>query len=284
MPDGALFVLPDDTVLFLYAGYPYYTTNSPKVQVTQKNVSALFRRNISHVPPHTLFRGDSMFLQLLQQVFFFFLHVAESGSFRKPLTKQEESDCFNAMAQGDRHARERLILYNMRLVVHITKKYGVLPAEQEELISIGTIGLVKAVDSFDNSKGARFATYASRCIENEILMNFRAQKKHADQLYMGEPIDTDSEGNQLTLMDIMDDGSDLPEMVDTLIQSQQLYQYLQNCLTPREAEILVQRYGLYGKAPMTQREISKKMGISRSYVSRIEKHAIEKLRLAYQRE
>ena len=172
----------------------------------------------------------------------------------------------------------------MRLVVHITKKYGVLPAEQEELISIGTIGLVKAVDSFDNSKGARFATYASRCIENEILMNFRAQKKHADQLYMGEPIDTDSEGNQLTLMDIMDDGSDLPEMVDTLIQSQQLYQYLQNCLTPREAEILVQRYGLYGKAPMTQREISKKMGISRSYVSRIEKHAIEKLRLAYQRE
>ena len=206
-----------------------------------------------------------MFLQLLQQVFFFFLHVAESGSFRKPLTKQEESDCFNAMAQGDRHARERLILHNMRLVVHITKKYGVLPAEQEELISIGTIGLVKAVDSFDNSKGARFATYAS-------------------QLYMGEPIDTDSEGNQLTLMDIMDDGSDLPEMVDTLIQSQQLYQYLQNCLTPREAEILVQRYGLYGKAPMTQREISKKMGISRSYVSRIEKHAIEKLRLAYQRE
>ena len=179
-----------------------------------------------------------MFLQLLQQVFFFFLHVAESGSFRKPLTKQEESDCFNAMAQGDRHARERLILHNMRLVVHITKKYGVLPAEQEELISIGTIGLVKAVDSFDNSKGARFATYASRCIENEILMNFRAQKKHADQLYMGEPIDTDSEGNQLTLMDIMDDGSDLPEMVDTLIQSQQLYQYLQNCLTPREAEIL----------------------------------------------
>ena len=109
-----------------------------------------------------------MFLQLLQQVFFFFLHVAESGSFRKPLTKQEESDCFNAMAQGDRHARERLILHNMRLVVHITKKYGVLPAEQEELISIGTIGLVKAVDSFDNSKGARFATYASRCIENEI--------------------------------------------------------------------------------------------------------------------
>ena len=101
---------------------------------------------------------------------------------------------------------------------------------------------------------------------------------------MGDPIDTDSEGNQLTLMDIMDDGSDLPEMVDTLIQSQQLYQYLQNCLTPREAEILVQRYGLYGKAPMTQREISKKMGISRSYVSRIEKHAIEKLRLAYQRE
>ena len=166
---------------------------------------------------------------------------------------------------------------------HITKKYGMPQPEQEELISIGTIGLVKAVDSFDYAKGARFATYASRCIENEILMNFRSQKKHADQIYMGEPIETDGDGNQLTLMDIIDDGTDLPELVDTLIQSKQLYAYLKTVLEPREVEILVQRYGLYGSTPMTQREVAKKLGISRSYISRLEKHAIEKLRQAYEK-
>lgn len=208
-----------------------------------------------------------MFLQILQHIFFFFLHVGESGSFRKPLSKQEEAECFAAMAQGDRAAREKLILHNMRLVAHITKKYGVPQPEQEELISIGTVGLVKAVDSFDNSKGARFATYASRCIENEILMSFRSQKKRADQIYMGEPIETDGDGNQLTLMDIIDDGTNLPELVDTLIQSKQLYQYLELCLEPREVEILVHRYGLYGYTPMTQREVAKKLDISRSYVS-----------------
>ena len=149
-----------------------------------------------------------MFLQLFQHFFCFFLHVGEAGSFRKPLKKEEEQACFEAMEAGDRSAREKLILHNMRLVAHIIKKYGMPQPEQEELISIGTIGLVKAVDSFDCSKGARFATYASRCIENEILMNFRAKKKHADQIYMGEPIETDGDGNQLTLMDIIDDGTD----------------------------------------------------------------------------
>ena len=222
-----------------------------------------------------------MFLQFFQQILFFFLHVGEAGSFRKPLGKQEEAACFNSMAQGDTKAREKLILHNMRLVAHLTKKYAASPAEQEELISIGTIGLVKAVYSFDNSKGARFATYASRCIENEILMNFRAQKKHADQIYMGEPIETDGDGNQLTLMDIIDDGTDLPEQVDMQIQSKQLYEYLQSVLEPRETEILVYRYGLYGSSPLTQKEVSKKLGISRSYVSRLEKHAIEKLRSKY---
>lgn len=118
-------------------------------------------------------------------------------------------------------------------------------------------------------------------VANEILMNFRSQKKCADQIYMGEPIETDGEGNQLTLMDIIDDGTNLPEIVDTLIQSQQLYQYLERCLEPREVEILVQRYGLYGNTPMTQREVAKKLNISRSYVSRLEKHAIDKLRKKY---
>lgn len=199
-----------------------------------------------------------MLFQFLQHIVFFFLHVGESGSFRKPLSRQQEADYFSAMAQGDKAARERLILHNMRLVAHLTKKYGVSPVEQEELISIGTIRLVKAVNSFDHTKGARFATYASRCIENEILMSFRAQKKHADQIYMGEPIETDGDGNQLTFMDIIDDGTNLTGIVDTLIQSKQLYQYLSECLNPREVEILVQRYVLYGSAPLTQHEVAKK--------------------------
>ena len=200
-----------------------------------------------------------------------------------PLPPEQETKVIAMLGtEEEKEARAVLIEHNLRLVAHIIKKYGMPQPEQEELISIGTIGLVKAVDSFDCSKGARFATYASRCIENEILMNFRAKKKHADQIYMGEPIETDGDGNQLTLMDIIDDGTDLPEMVDTLMQSKQLYQYLQQFLTPRETEILVQRYGLYGCAPMTQREVAKKLGISRSYISRLEKHAIEKLRKAYQ--
>ena len=125
-----------------------------------------------------------MFLQFFQQLFCFFLHVGETGSFRKPLRREEEQACFEALAAGDRSAREKLILHNMRLVAHVIKKYGMPQPEQEELISIGTVGLVKAVDSFDCTKGARFATYASKCINNEILMNFRSQKKHADQIYI----------------------------------------------------------------------------------------------------
>ncbi len=222
-----------------------------------------------------------MFLQLFQYLICLFLHVGETGSFRKPLSKQEELRCFSDMAQGDRHAREKLILHNMRLVAHIVKKYGVPQPEQEELISIGTVGLVKAVDSFDPEKGARFATYASRCIENEVLMHFRGQKKHADQMLMGDPIETDGDGNQLTLMDLMDDGTDLTETVDTRMQSRQLYQDLQKYLEPREIEILMHRYGLYGTPPLTQREVAKELQISRSYVSRLEKHAIEKLRTQY---
>jgi len=222
-----------------------------------------------------------MLLQLIQHFVFFFLHVGETGSFRKPLSKQQEMNCFLAMAAGDKQAREKLILHNMRLVAHLTKKYGVSISKQEELISIGTIGLMKAVDTFDPSKGTRFATYAGRCIENEILMNFRSQKKYADQISMGEPIETDGDGNQLTLMDIMEDGTDLVELVDTRMQSKQLYQFLGEILELREVEILVQRYGLYGGVPLTQREVAKKMGISRSYVSRLEKHAIEKLRKQY---
>ena len=220
-----------------------------------------------------------MFLQLLQQVFFFFLHVAESGSFRKPLTKQEESDCFNAMAQGDRHARERLILHNMRLVVHITKKYGVLPAEQEELISIGTIGLVKAVDSFDNSKGARFATYASRCIENEIRMQFRRERKSGQTVSLQESLEADGD-SALTLADVIQDGFCMEDSCERQEDVRRLRQLL-DTLPARERQILLLRYGLAGQPPLTQLETAGLLGISRSYVSRLETHALELLRQAW---
>ncbi len=218
---------------------------------------------------------------LLQNLICFFLHVETSGAFRKPLSQKEELRCFQKMKDGDNSAREKLILHNMRLVAHIIKKYYANQVEQEDLLSIGTVGLMKAVSTFDYEKGARFATYASRCIENEILMHFRTCRKQGDAVSMGEPIDTDKDGNQLTLLDIMDDGSDIQEQVAAQMQTQQLYQFLQQDLSPREVEILVYRYGLYGKIPMTQREVAKKMGISRSYVSRLEKRAIAILRKQY---
>lgn len=222
-----------------------------------------------------------MFLMLIQSLLCFFLHVETPHAFKKPLSQKEELLCFQRMRAGDTAAREKLILHNMRLVAHIIKKYYANQIEQEDLLSIGTVGLMKAVSTFDYEKGARFATYASRCIENEILMHFRSCRKQGESVYMGEPIDTDKDGNQLTLMDIIDDGNDIQEMVAIQMQTQQLYQFLQEALSPREVEILVHRYGLYGHVPMTQREVAKKLDISRSYVSRLEKRAIAVLRQQY---
>ena len=207
---------------------------------------------------------------------------SSGGSFPKPLAKEKEQQLLLRLRDGTdaekESAKQTLILHNLRLVAHIAKKYNNAQRESEELISIGTIGLMKAVSSFDYTKGIRFATYASRCIENEILMHFRSQKKQADTIYMGEAIDTDKDGNQLTLMDIIDDGTNLVEQVDLSMQSRQLYQALETALTKREAEILIMRYGLYRRAPMTQREVAKKLDISRSYVSRLEKKAIAQLK------
>jgi RNA polymerase sporulation-specific sigma factor len=182
------------------------------------------------------------------------------------------------MKNGDTAARSRLIEHNLRLVAHIVKKYAASADEQDELISVGTIGLIKAVSSFDHSKGAKFATYASRCIENEILMQFRAAKKSAGDIYISEPVETDKDGNSLTLMDIIDDGADIHEQVDILIRSRQLYSFLRQCLDERSFEIIVYRYGLYGTSPHTQNETAAKLGISRSYVSRLEKKAISDLK------
>ncbi len=222
-----------------------------------------------------------MFIEFLQHIFLCFLHVEETGKFKKPLSAEDEKRYFQLMADGDKEAKNKLILHNMRLVAHIIKKYYAAACDQEDLISIGTVGLIKAVSTFNPDKGIKFATYASRCIENEILMSFRTQKKLADTVYMGDALDTDKDGNQLTLSDVIDDGNNLDDIVDNRMQTRQLYSYVEELSEPREKEILIARYGLYGTTPLTQREIAHKMGISRSYVSRLEKRAISALRKKY---
>lgn len=207
-----------------------------------------------------------MLLEILKNIFFFALHVENNTVFPKPLSKKQEEECFVQMSNGDKNAKNRLIEHNLRLVAHIVKKYSTNISEQDELISIGTIGLIKAVSTFDYSKGARFATYASRCIENEILMNFRTVKKTAGDVYINEPVETDKDGNTITLMDLIDDGIDIHEQVDMLIKSRQLYRFLGKCLDKRELDIIIYRYGLYGNLPHTQNETAKKLNISRSYV------------------
>ena len=212
-----------------------------------------------------------------------FVGFIRNGVFPPKLTEEEEAELILKLFNSDTHdyAREKLIEHNLRLVAHIVKKYASASVDQDELISIGTIGLIKAVSTFNYTKGARFATYASRCIENEILMNFRAMKKCAGDLYMNDPVETDKDGNALTLMDLLADSSDINDQVDLMIRSRQLYDFLQGCLEKRELEIIVYRYGLYGKKPHTQNEVAEKLNISRSYVSRLEKKAIEKLRKMY---
>lgn len=222
-----------------------------------------------------------MLWEMLRNLLFFVLHVDNGNIFPKPLSKDEEEECFRKMAQGDKSARNMLIEHNLRLVAHIVKKYSQSSAEQDELISIGTIGLIKAVSTFDYQKGAKFATYASRCIENEILMNFRSLKKSAGDIYINEPVETDKDGNTMTLIDMIDDGIDIHEQVELNIRSKQLYNFLEKCLEPRELEIIVYRYGLYSGLPHTQSETARKLNISRSYVSRIEKKAISKLKDMY---
>ncbi len=218
-----------------------------------------------------------MILELLGKLIFCILHADTPHVFPKPLPAKEELACFEAMTHGDTAAKNRLIEHNLRLVVHIAKKYRNTSEDPEELISIGTFGLIKAVDTFDYTKGAKFSTYASRCVENEILMHFRSLKKSAGDLCMNEPIDVDKDGNALTLMDILEDGTNLEEEVDLSIRSKQLYRFLGQVLDERELEIIVHRYGLYGHRALTQKEVARHLAISRSYVSRLEKKALEKL-------
>ena len=201
-----------------------------------------------------------------------------TGSFPKPLSEAEEKHYLALAAQGDGDARNILIERNLRLVAHILKKYYASASDQEDLISIGTIGLIKGITSFDGSKGARLATYAARCVENEILMYFRSQRKNAQDVSLSECIETGTEGAALSLMDVVSDDDDLLETVSNRQALQTLRRAVKETLTEQEQQVIDLRYGLTLGTPLRQREVADKTGISRSYVSRIEKRALEKLR------
>lgn len=200
-------------------------------------------------------------------------------TFLPPLSPEEESEYLEKMDQGDSEARYILIERNLRLVAHICKKYQNTEEDLEDLISIGTIGLMKAIATFNQRMGNRLGTYAARCIDNELLMYFRARKKVSREVSLYEPIGTDKEGNQIHLLDVVvSEEADIPAKVELKRNTGKLYECLPKVLTRREQAIVCMRYGLYNKKPLTQREIAQKLGISRSYVSRIEKRALEKLR------
>ena len=219
---------------------------------------------------------------ILQNLTFFALHLKNLTSFPKPLSAQRERELLQKMKQNsDLDARNELIEHNLRLVSHIIKKYYSNYDEQEDLISIGTIGLIKAIDSFDVDKGIRLATYAARCVENEILMHYRSRRKDNNLISVSEPIDTDSEGNPLTLIDIISVDDTICDDIDLKNKSRQLYSYVEAMECERDRQIIILRYGLYNQKELTQNEIAKALGISRSYVSRIEKRVIEELRAKF---
>ena len=219
------------------------------------------------------------FIALLgQYVCFFILHVCGSGSFPKPLSEKQEKEYLERAANGDNEARNKLVEHNLRLVAHIIKKYYGVQTEQDDLVSIGTIGLIKAINTFKPDKNIRLSSYASRCIENEILMHFRSVKKSAQDVSLNETIDTDKDGNPLTLMHIMAVDDTILDDLDRKLNSRKLGQFIREELSGREKTVILLRYGLGGTEPLTQKEIAKQLGISRSYVSRIETKALKKLK------
>lgn len=219
---------------------------------------------------------ESLFL-LLKNLVIFSSYVTEKSSFPKPLSKEKEEEYVRLAEQGDKAAKEILIKHNLRLVAHIAKKYANY-GDNDELISVGSIGLIKAVDSFKTGRGTQLATYASRCIENEILMTLRVTKKHRQSVSLSDPIGVDKDGNELTIMDMLSEGGSVIEDVESNILMEKLGEITSKCLTDREYEIVKMRYGLGGVPALTQREVATKFGISRSYVSRIEKHALAKIK------
>lgn len=210
-------------------------------------------------------------------MFYLVLHVVNQGSFPKPLSAEEERQCLQRMQQGDKEARNTLIERNLRLVAHIVKKYYTSADEQDDLISIGTVGLIKAVDSFKGDKKVRIATYAAKCVENEILMYFRSKKKTANDISINEHIDEDKDGNALLFADIIADDENILDTIYRKIRVETLMQAINECLDEREKAIISLRYGL-SEPPLTQKETAKRLNISRSYVSRLEKKALTTLK------
>ena len=215
---------------------------------------------------------------LLTRVLHMILGIGTPQGFPPPLGNEEEQECFRLAREGDEDARQKLILHNLRLVSHVVRKYYSTAKNPDDLVSIGTIGLVKAVDTFSLRTGARFATYAAKCIQNEILMHFRSQKKLSNEVSINETIDVDRDGNPLTYIDVICEEEDLAEEIDRKIMTDRMMNLVDRILTPRERQIVILRYGIGGVDAQTQREIAQLLGISRSYVSRIEKSALSKLR------
>jgi len=220
------------------------------------------------------------FMLLMNSAFFTLRLGNRGGSFPRPLSAREEREYVERWCAGDMDARNHLIEHNMRLVAHIIKKYYTPDSDPDDLISIGTIGLIKGVSTYRPDKGVRLATYASRCIENEVLMYFRGTRKTASDISLSDSIEADVDGNALSLMDILADEEDMAETLGTKELCRSLRSYMDEKLDQREAMIISMRYGLDGREPKTQRETAEALGISRSYISRIEKKALEKLRKA----
>lgn len=222
-------------------------------------------------------------LTLLKNLIIFSSYMTEKSSFPKPLSKEKEQEYLVLSAKGDKDAKEILVKHNLRLVAHIAKKYANY-GDNDELISIGSIGLIKAVESFKSDKGTSLATYASRCIENEILMTMRTTKKHRSNVSLNEPIGVDKDGNELVIMDMLESDQNVIEDVENSIMMEKLTAITKSVLDKREYEIIKMRYGLENIGALTQREVAKKFNISRSYVSRIEKKALEKIKKSVNKE
>ena len=223
-----------------------------------------------------------MILTLLSKIIFFAGSIVSGTSFPKPLSPQEEKECLRKMKEGDVKAKEKLINHNMRLVAHIVKKYSGA-AENDDLISVGSIGLIKAINTYDESKGTGLATYTARCIENEILMLLRANKKHQSDVSLSDPIGKDKDGNELTLIDLLYEKEDAVfSQVDKSIENEKFIKFVKSVLSKREYTVICLRYGINCKRSYAQREVAKFLKISRSYVSRIEKKAIDKLKSSSQ--
>ncbi|NCB48865.1 MAG: sigma-70 family RNA polymerase sigma factor [Clostridia bacterium] len=218
------------------------------------------------------------FIAFINKIMLFSAYVNNASNFPKPLTSAQERECFDAFHKGDKNAKDKLISHNLRLVVHIVKKYSG-SAESDDLISVGSIGLIKAVNTYEFDKNTQFSTYAAKCIENEILMLLRSNKKHMSVLSLSESLGKDKDNNDISLQDVIpNDSYDLQESVENAVLTEKFMNIIEKSLSHREYEIMTMRYGLNNTPAITQREIAKKLNISRSYISRLEKKSIDLIR------